>query len=329
MNLHTDAKLFRQAIQFTADQMKISPVYVEKDYWVTFSLFKILQNPIGQDVVFKGGTALSKCFKLIERFSEDIDLVVLRKENETDSKLKSKLRDVSRAIEMDLPEVEIEGITRKMGMNRKTAHSYSKVFDGEYGQVRDKIILESSWLGYHEPYSKRTLQSFIGEIIEKTNQELVDKFGLKSFEMNVLEPSRTICEKIMSLVRFSYTENAVQDLKNKIRHTYDIHQLIQQKNYLEFVESEEFETMLLKVANDDVSSFRNNNEWLKNHPNESLFFKDLDNVWNNDLATVYKNDFKNLVYGGLPDQKKILKSLKLIKDRMEKIEWVIEITQKK
>jgi len=36
MNLHTDAKLFRQAIQFTADQMKISPVYVEKDYWVTF-----------------------------------------------------------------------------------------------------------------------------------------------------------------------------------------------------------------------------------------------------------------------------------------------------
>jgi len=255
--------------------------------------------------------------------------VVLRKENETDSKLKSKLRDVSRAIEMDLPEVEIEGITRKMGMNRKTAHSYSKVFDGEYGQVRDKIILESSWLGYHEPYSKRTLQSFIGEIIEKTNQELVDKFGLKSFEMNVLEPSRTICEKIMSLVRFSYTENAVQDLKNKIRHTYDIHQLIQQKNYLEFVESEEFETMLLKVANDDVSSFRNNNEWLKNHPNESLFFKDLDNVWNNDLATVYKNDFKNLVYGGLPDQEKILKSLKLIKDRMEKIEWVIEITQKK
>src|SRR5690606_34325173 len=93
MNLHKDSKLFKQAIQFASDQMQILPIYVEKDYWVTFALFQILQAPIGKDVIFKGGTALSKCYKLIERFSEDIDLVVLRRENETDSKLKTKLKD--------------------------------------------------------------------------------------------------------------------------------------------------------------------------------------------------------------------------------------------
>lgn len=326
MNLHKDPKLFKQAIQFTSDQMQILPIYVEKDYWVTFALFQILQAPIGEDVIFKGGTALSKCYKLIERFSEDIDLVVLRRENETDSKLKTKLKDISNAVIKDLPEIDIEGITRKMGMNRKTAHSYNKLFTGEYGQVRDIIILESSWLGYYEPYNKQIINSFIGEILDKNGQtKNIQNYGLQPFEMNVLEPSRTICEKIMSLVRFSYTETPIQDLKNKIRHTYDIHQLIEQKEFKDFLDSEDFIDMLLKVANDDVNSFRNNNDWLNNHPNDSLFFKNLDNIWKNELQEVYKNEFKNLVYGELPNENKILKSLQYIKERMTNIKWDIDV----
>ena len=70
---------------------------------------------------------------MIERFSEDIDLVVLWWEGETDSKLKSKLKAVSAVIEAVLPEVTIEGINHKMGMNRKTAHSYKKEIKGDYG----------------------------------------------------------------------------------------------------------------------------------------------------------------------------------------------------
>lgn len=80
MKLHKNIKLFRDAIRITAQQMNIPPEFVEKDYWVTYALFTIFNNEIGKDTVFKGGTALSKCYKLIERFSEDIDLVVLRRE---------------------------------------------------------------------------------------------------------------------------------------------------------------------------------------------------------------------------------------------------------
>lgn len=113
MKLHENKTLFRQAAQFTADQMKIPVIYVEKDYWVTYALFTIFINEIGKDTVFKGGTALSKCYNMIERFSEDIDLVVLRREGETDSKLKSKLKAVSTVVETVLPEVTIESITHK------------------------------------------------------------------------------------------------------------------------------------------------------------------------------------------------------------------------
>ena len=326
MNLHNDTRLFRQAIQYTSDQIQIPAIYIEKDYWVTFALYIIANAPIGKDVIFKGGTALSKCYKLIERFSEDIDLVVLRNADETDSKLKSKLKEISNSIKNDFPEVDIKGITRKMGMNRKTAHSYKKLFSGQFGQVRDILILESSWLGYYEPFSKRNIISFIGETLEKNGQnEPVQNYGLKSFEMNVLEPTRTICEKIMSLVRFSYTATPIQDLKNKIRHIYDIYQLLQQKEFRDFVESEAFTKMLIKVANDDVVSFRNNNAWLINHPNESLFFKEIENLWNNELREIYTNDFKKLVYGELPEEVKVLEKLKHLRDRMTKIKWNIKV----
>ena len=328
MNLHENKTLFRQAVQFTADQMKIPAIYVEKDYWVTYALFTIFNNDIGKDTVFKGGTALSKCYNMIERFSEDIDLVVLRREGETDSKLKSKLKAISTVVENVLPEVTIEVITHKMGMNRKTAHSYNKEFKGDYGQVRDVIILESTWLGYYEPYTTKGIVSFVGQMmLDNKQSDIAKENGLLPFDLLALEPIRTICEKIMSLVRFSYGEKPMDDLKKKIRHTYDLHQLLKQEEFINFFHSKKFDDMLQKVANDDVASFRNNNKWLNHHPNEALIFKDLESVWN-ELKSIYSGDFKNLVYGELPKEEAVLETLKMIQERLKTISWTIKIETK-
>lgn len=165
MKLHKDKKLFQQAVRFTADQMGIPAVYVEKDYWVTFALYRIFTNEIGKDVVFKGGTALSKCYELVERFSEDIDLMAIRNEGESDNQMKKKLKAIGQRIEPELPEVPLQDITRKRGMNHKTAHTYHKEFTGIYGQVRDVIVLETTWLGYYEPYIENEVISFIGKMM--------------------------------------------------------------------------------------------------------------------------------------------------------------------
>ena len=300
MKLHSDKTLFRQAVQFTADQMQIPAIYIEKDYWVTFALYSIFNNEIGKDSVFKGGTALSECYQMIERFSEDIDLVVLRREGESNNQLTNKIKKISKVVADVLPEVEIPGLTQKMGMNRKTAHTYSKEFQGNYGQVRDVIVVEATWLGYFEPFTTKTISSFVGSMmLNNGQQEIAETNGLMPFELLVLEPVRTICEKIMSLVRFSYGENSLDDLKKKVRHTYDLHQLLQQKEFSAFFDSAAFSEMLLKVANDDVASYKNSNEWLIHHPNEAVIFKDLENVWK-ELKNAYNADFKNLVYGVLP-----------------------------
>ncbi len=323
MKLHENKTLFRQAVQFTADQMKIPAIYVEKDYWVTYALFTIYNNKIGKDTVFKGGTALSKCYNMIERFSEDIDLVVLRREGESNNRLTTKIRTISDVVNAVLPEINIDGLTQKMGMNRKTAHSYNKEFKGDYGQVRDAIVVEATWLGYYEPYTTKIIVSFVGQMmLDNKQSEIAQENGLLPFELLALEPIRTICEKIMSLVRFSYGENPIDDLKKKIRHTYDLHQLLKQEEFFEFFQSTTFDEMLLKVANDDVASFKNNNQWLVYHPNEALIFKDLENVWS-ELKTIYNGDFRNLVYGELPKEEEILETLKMIRDRMVSVKWLI------
>jgi hypothetical protein len=120
-------------------------------------------------------------------------------------------------------------------MIRKTVHSYSKVFDGNFGQVRDTIILETSWLGSSEPASKGQIASFIYEMMMSREQaDLAAEYGLLPFDVSVLAAERTLCEKIMSLVRFSYTENPVRDLRSKIRHVYDLHQMLAQDDLPDF-----------------------------------------------------------------------------------------------
>ncbi len=325
MKLHENITLFRQAVQFTADQMKIAAIYVEKDYWVTYALFTIFNNDIGKDTVFKGGTALSKCYNIIERFSEDLDLVVLRREGELNNQLTNKIKKIGKVVSEVLPEVEIAELTHKMGMNRKTAHTYAKTFKGNYGQVRDVIVVEATWFGYFEPYTTKTICSFVGTMmLNNAQQDMAEANGLLPFELQVLEPTRTICEKIMSLVRFSYSDDSIADLKKKVRHSYDLHQLLKQDNFLKFFQSSAFDEMLLKVANDDVTSFKNNNQWIAHHPNEALVFKDLENVWN-ELKVIYNEEFKNLVYGVFPKDEAILESLKMIRKRLLSVQWTVRL----
>jgi hypothetical protein len=325
MNLHENKTLFQQAVRFTAQEMKIPDLYIEKDYWVTFALKQIFSEETKEYCVFKGGTALSKCYGIVERFSEDIDLVIMKTGEESANQLKNRLKKVSQILEKHLPEVAVNNITQKMGMNRKTAHTYSKEFQGNYGQIRDVIIVEASWLGYYEPYEQKNVRTFISEMMLRNGQEnLIEELQLQEFPVNVLKPERTFCEKIMSLVRFSYSEDYIADLKSKIRHTYDLHQMLQQKEILDFFESEDFERMLNKVGQDDVVSYKNDNEWLKFHPKDSRFFAKLDEIWTQ-LEPTYKTDFRNLVYGELPDTEKVKLSLERLKYRIEKIKWRVKV----
>ncbi|WP_417558609.1 nucleotidyl transferase AbiEii/AbiGii toxin family protein [Mesoflavibacter zeaxanthinifaciens] len=324
MKLHENKELFQDAITATSQQKGVPEIYIEKDYWVTLALHAIFNSNIGKETVFKGGTALSKCNQLIDRFSEDIDLVVLRKDGETKNQLKSKIKKISKCVTNVIPEIEVDGITHKMGMIRKTAHSYEKSFDGDFGQVRDNIIVESTWLGHFEPYTTGTVSSYIYEMMLKANQQdVINQYEMNPFDVLVLKTERTLCEKIMSLVRFSQTEQPITDLSNKIRHTYDLHMMLKDEKLNAFFNSKEFDEMLLKVANDDVISFKNNNKWLSNHPTQAVLFSETENTWNQ-IKETYETSFKELVFGEFPSENEIMNTIKVVSERLKTIEWNIE-----
>lgn len=324
MRLHENKELFQDAVVATSQQKGIPEIYVEKDYWVTYALYNIFKTDIGKETVFKGGTALQKCFGLIERFSEDIDLVLLRQGNETGNQLKTKIKAVSKCVSNVLPEITVEGITNKLGMIRKTVHHYPQTFSGHFGQVRDMIIIESTWLGHFEPYTTGKVITFIYEMMLKNGQQsLIDKHGMNPFEVLTLSPKRTLCEKIMSLVRFSQTEDPIKDLRNKIRHAYDINQILKDKNLEDFFQSLEFETMLLRVANDDIVSFKNNNEWLANHPSTAILFSETKTTWEK-IKSAYRDSFSELVFGNLPEESEIVNTLTNVSDRLKTVEWNIK-----
>jgi len=324
MNLHENKELFRDAVIATSQLKGIPEIYIEKDYWVTLALYAIFTSEAKEYCIFKGGTALSKCNQMIERFSEDIDIVLLKQGNESSNQLKNKLKKITKVIEPILPEIEMPGITNKKGMIRKTAHNYPKIFEGLFGQIRDNIIIEATWLGSFEPFEKGIVSSLIYEMIIETNQEqIAEEYGLKPFEVSVLSPKRTFCEKIMSLVRFSYTNNPIEDLNNKIRHIYDLNEMLKDQNIRSFFDSEEFDKLLIKVANDDFLSFKSGNEWLQNHPTQAMIFKENETIWDKLQATYFSN-FSKLVYGKLSSDNEIKKTLKIIKERMKNINWEVK-----
>ena len=324
MNLHTNKELLQDAILATAEYLDMRDIYIEKDYWVTVALYEIFHSDIADHTVFKGGTALSKCHKLIERFSEDIDMVVLRNEGEKDSQLKKKIRTISKVVEQIIPEIEVEGLTNKMGNIRKTVHQYDKIFDGDFGQVREHVVVEATWLGNFEPFSEMQVSSYINEMMKAKGQdELIKQYKMAPFTIQVLSKQRTICEKIMSLIRFSRSKEPIADLRNKIRHVYDIHQMLKDEEIRQFFASSDFDDMLIKVGNDDMIGYKNNNDWIPEHPSTALIFDKPQETWGQ-LRTEYNGNFKDLVTGELPLENEVIKTLSTVHDRLREINWKIK-----
>ena len=80
--------------------------------------------------------------------------------------------------------------------------------------------------------------------------------------------------------------------------------------------------MLLNVAKDDLISFKNNNEYLINHPKDALLFAQPKETWDR-LKNTYNGSFKTLIFGDFPKEKDILETLQNVANRLDKVNWVL------
>src|SRR6056297_3012098 len=130
MKLHKNTDTFKAAIQETSDYFEIRDYLIEKDYWITFVLSQLAKSTFVKSVVFKGGTSLSKAFRLIDRFSEDVDIAVMSQPDWSGKKIKTLIRNVEKKITTNLTETETPGITSKGSRFRKSVYRYPTVLKG-------------------------------------------------------------------------------------------------------------------------------------------------------------------------------------------------------
>lgn len=319
MNIHLDERSFKALITNTANFLQMNQAFIEKDYWVTFVLKKLSKSQYKDNFIFKGGTSLSKAHKIIERFSEDVDLAVIINESLSNNQLKKLIDNTSKELTKDLEEVYLDGFTSKHSRFRKTAHKYPIITDSTlYGEVLTNLILEINSFAQPHPNKLMEIESYITTFLKSVNQEeFIKKYELESFQIRVLGLERTLAEKILALIRASHSEKPIEQLKNKIRHIYDIYMILQNQEMRTFLESRDFFTLLTSVQEDDAKNSEFQGDWAKEKLLDSLLFGSIDNTWEQ-LSHTYQNNFPSLVYGKLPDQEKIKDILKLVSVQLEK-----------
>ena len=196
--------------------------HVEKDLWLTEVLRSVVRvsQESGLPVVLKGGTSLSKAHRIIERFSEDVDvLVVLDGLSSSQSKRALKHFRDGVAADIGLPGMTLE--RRTVWETRLVAHfAYPTATDPLLAGLRpDGVLLEIGAWGGALPSSEMELRSLVAEHSEHTINGFRE---LTPVAVRVLAPERTAVEKLMLL--HSVTNGARRS--TSARHYYDLHRLL-------------------------------------------------------------------------------------------------------
>jgi predicted nucleotidyltransferase component of viral defense system len=303
MKLHQVSNDFIELIRLSAQHFNIAAGFVEKDYWLTLILSRLSQSPNSENVVFKGGTSLSKAYRLVNRFSEDIDLAMIN-ENLSGNALKTKIRNIEKEITTELNEIVEPDITSKGSMYRKSLFTYPTLIT-DISTMPKRIILEINAFANPYPYVKQEVTSFITEYLLITNQQkAIEEYGLLPFSLNVLDKRRTMIEKLISLFRFSFSVDATNAIASKIRHFYDLYYLSNDAECAEYIQTPDFLNDLSELLAHDQQAFEEPIGWQTKTITESPLATTFPALWNI-LRSTYQMELSQLAFGTIPDEKLI------------------------
>lgn len=217
--LHNDQSLFEQVILRVSEDTGIEASIIEKDYYVTLFLQRIVaQQP---NIIFKGGTSLSKCYKLIRRFSEDIDLNIDTQTHPTEGQ-RRKLKEAIVSIigEFGFVLTNPDQVRSRRDYNRYVV-DYPTIFQTSY--LKEHLIVETAVYIKAYPCRRMPASSLIHDYLERNGYaDLIVQYGLQPFELNVQTAERTLVDKVFALGDY-FLSDAVHEHS---RHIYDIFKLL-------------------------------------------------------------------------------------------------------
>ena len=241
-------------IQTVSEAKQIDEASVEKDWWVTAVLYAIFHTSIGEYLLFKGGTSLSKGWNIINRFSEDIDLALSRdfflntkklscanctsntqihhlRENAQDyilGEFKLELEEVFKDLGLPVTVISDKDMLDENGERCKVPHDkdpsvifveYPSLYKSYTAYAIPMVKIEISVLSMTEPFEMRRIsslvnQAFAGEDVDSDYVQII----------RTVTPARTFLEKAFLLCE-EY-QKAEPRTHRMTRHFYDLEKLM-------------------------------------------------------------------------------------------------------
>ncbi|MDR1524462.1 MAG: nucleotidyl transferase AbiEii/AbiGii toxin family protein [Tannerella sp.] len=318
MNLHLNNEAFRELVELSADYFGYEQSHVEKDYWVSKILKELAFSDFSDRIYFKGGTSLSKAYRIINRFSEDLDIFAYSG-NPTSSKQAEKTltRNISHFVIENNREMYVEELSKTGGDFRKLAFSYDTHYESaglkENLEVEIKCCTLEDKSAMYYPMQNRQIQPVIAEYLQTAGRnDILTRFGLDTFEIQTIDPKRTLCDKISRLTRLSYNDDYEMLIAKHIRDVYDIYRLLGISEYRDFIQSSEFTEAIRHVTFED-GLYRN----LQSHKSisEAIFFAETENVLRFPaVLRAYNNELKQLMFEAntLPALDEVIQNIVLL-----------------
>jgi hypothetical protein len=211
---------------------------VEKDFWATEALraVTVYADSVGAPAIFKGGTSLSKAWKLTERFSEDVDLVLDFPTDMGNGQRERILKGIPAAVDghLRLGPDTYRSANQKKGVARNVFIAYPVVHPAASAEVKEEVLLEVGSRGAPTPNEEVDIVSFVAEHLLAKGSTADDFEELAPVRARVLVPERTLVEKIALLAnrdsRFRGGETTV--FEGLGRHLYDVHALFTDEHVL-------------------------------------------------------------------------------------------------
>ena len=216
--LHDDGGLFRQAVLFASEVLGIESGIVEKDYYVTMFL-RALSAKL-PTLVFKGGTSLSKCCKLIQRFSEDIDLNLEGEKRPSEGQRRHlKESIVSTIEEFGFALRDPDRVMSRRDYNRYVI-DFPSAFD--FAALKPVLIVEISVFLRAYPSRKMEAASLVYDCLKREGRnDLIERYALEPFALNVQAVERTFLDKLFALGDYCLAGKVMEHS----RHLYDLYKL--------------------------------------------------------------------------------------------------------
>lgn len=306
---------------------------IEKDWWVTAVLRALFALPYAEHISFKGGTNLSKCWGLIQRMSEDIDIAIdreflgfsgqLSKTQISDKLRRAACSFVRKKLQYELAEQMIkDGISKenfKVHVNITPISTidpeiieveYSPVFNNN-PYIRSKVIIEVSGRSMSEPVVGVNLRSYIDDVYKNA------PFAEPDFKVRAVVPQRTFLEKLF-LLHEEYHKPIENVRTARIsRHLYDICQIINTPIADEALNDKDLYLSVMEHRRVFIG--------LRGFDYSTLLPQTLNIVPPTDIQDLWRQDYRDMqesmIYGDSPSFDQLIEKLKMLNARINSLNY--------